>query len=163
MPRWRAAEGAGGRREEEDEEEEEEDDDDDDDEGDGGGRGLCSWCGAVGGRGAHPPSNAVSTSGSSSSSSPAAAPTLPPAKSAFCRVQPPLSDETLTVLGSLGFTNMTAVQQATLPLFLSHKDVAVEACTGSGKTIAFVVPIMELILRHKRNTDRPLLARCCPL
>ena len=63
--------------------------------------------------------------------------------------------QTLTVLDPSGFTNMTAVQQATLPLFLSHKDVAVEACTGSGKTIAFVVPIMELILCHKRNYGPP--------
>lgn len=40
---------------------------------------------------------------------------------------------------------MTPVQAATLPLFLTNKDVAVNACTGSGKTIAFVIPLIEMI------------------
>ena len=42
---------------------------------------------------------------------------------------------------------MTPVQEATLPVFLSHKDVSVQACTGSGKTLSFVIPIYELLLR----------------
>ena len=78
-----------------------------------------------------------------------------PSKTAFSNLNPALSSETLGVLSAMGFSNMTAVQQATLPLFLTHKDVAVEACTGSGKTLAFVVPIMELILRHKTNYGPP--------
>ncbi|RLN44024.1 hypothetical protein BBJ28_00008297 [Nothophytophthora sp. Chile5] len=40
---------------------------------------------------------------------------------------------------------MTPVQAATLPLFLSNKDVCVDACTGSGKTLAFVLPIVQLL------------------
>ncbi len=75
--------------------------------------------------------------------------------SAFANADPPLSPETLAVLSDLGFSHMTAVQQATLPLFLGHKDVAVEACTGSGKTLAFVVPIVELLLRHRKNYGNP--------
>ena len=75
--------------------------------------------------------------------------------SAFANAHPPLALETLAVLTDLGFSHMTAVQQATLPLFLGHKDVAVEACTGSGKTIAFVVPIVELLLRHRKNYGNP--------
>ena len=55
----------------------------------------------------------------------------------------------------MNFQQMTPVQAATLPLFLSHKDVAVEACTGSGKTLAFVVPIVELCLRHYRQHGPP--------
>lgn len=43
----------------------------------------------------------------------------------------------------LGFENVTKVQSAVLPLFLSNKDVCVKACTGSGKTLAFIVPIVE--------------------
>jgi ATP-dependent RNA helicase DDX55/SPB4 len=73
---------------------------------------------------------------------------------------------------------MTPVQAATIPLFLSHKDVIVEvryfidighhfalpsniskfgfyqkAVTGSGKTLAFVVPILEILMRR----EHPLL------
>jgi ATP-dependent RNA helicase DDX55/SPB4 len=50
---------------------------------------------------------------------------------------------------------MTPVQKSTIPLFLSYKDVVVEAVTGSGKTLAFLVPVIELILRRYRE-DRPL-------
>ncbi|XP_017493029.1 PREDICTED: ATP-dependent RNA helicase DDX55-like [Rhagoletis zephyria] len=46
-----------------------------------------------------------------------------------------------------GFEQMTAVQAASIPLFITNKDLSVEAVTGSGKTIAFVVPILEILLR----------------
>lgn len=52
----------------------------------------------------------------------------------------------------LNFEALTPVQSATIPNFLEHKDVAVEAPTGSGKTISFAVPILERLLR----LDTPL-------
>ncbi|KAL6051400.1 ATP-dependent RNA helicase ddx55 [Balamuthia mandrillaris] len=71
-------------------------------------------------------------------------------KQGWDAVKPPLSQKTLRVLRSgLGFQRMTPVQASTIPLFLSHKDVAVEACTGSGKTVAFLVPIFEML--HRRE------------
>ncbi|KAI8904829.1 P-loop containing nucleoside triphosphate hydrolase protein [Gorgonomyces haynaldii] len=51
-------------------------------------------------------------------------------------------------LGLLGYEQMTPVQAATIPLFLSHKDVVVEAVTGSGKTLSFLVPIVEMMIRR---------------
>ena len=36
-----------------------------------------------------------------------------------------------------------AVQEATIPLLLTNKDVVVQAPTGSGKTIAFLVPTFK--------------------
>ncbi|KAK9480217.1 P-loop containing nucleoside triphosphate hydrolase protein [Lipomyces japonicus] len=42
---------------------------------------------------------------------------------------------------------MTPVQASSIPLFCSNKDVVVEAVTGSGKTIAYLLPIIEIILR----------------
>jgi len=45
---------------------------------------------------------------------------------AFGSVEPALSPMTLQVVDSFGFTNMTPVQAATIPLFLQHKDVCVE-------------------------------------
>lgn len=38
---------------------------------------------------------------------------------------------------------MTPVQAAVIPLFCGNKDVIVEAVTGSGKTFAFLIPIIE--------------------
>lgn len=65
----------------------------------------------------------------------------------FREFQPPLCEEILAEVDALGFSHMTPVQAATLPLFLSNKDVCVDACTGSGKTLAFVLPIVQLLKR----------------
>lgn len=51
----------------------------------------------------------------------------------------------------LKFARASPVQAAAIPLFLSNKDVAVEACTGSGKTLAFLIPIVEMILRSEET------------
>ena len=65
-------------------------------------------------------------------------------------VRPALSESVLSVIRShFRFALMTPVQTATIPLFLSHKDVVVQASTGSGKTLSFLIPIMELLLRRK--------------
>ena len=63
-----------------------------------------------------------------------------------------LSPETLSVLKEKGFKRATPVQEATIPLFLSHRDCAVDACTGSGKTLAFALPVVEMM----RRLDEPL-------
>jgi len=49
-------------------------------------------------------------------------------------------------LTGLGFASPTPVQAAVLPLFMRNSDVCVQACTGSGKTIAFVVPVVEKLM-----------------
>jgi len=61
----------------------------------------------------------------------------------------PLSDTVLSAVAGLGFMATTPVQQATIPLLLNNKDVAVQACTGSGKTAAFLVPAFELLVRSE--------------
>ncbi len=63
----------------------------------------------------------------------------------FAGLVPALSDFTHGALEKFGFVNMTPVQAAAIPLFLSNKDVAVEACTGSGKTLAFLIPLFEIL------------------
>jgi superfamily II DNA/RNA helicase len=67
----------------------------------------------------------------------------------FETIKPPLSKGVLKFLEGQNFHSMTPVQAATIPLFLSHKDVAVQACTGSGKTLSFLIPIVEMILRKQ--------------
>lgn len=66
----------------------------------------------------------------------------------FDAIEPKLSAKTLEAVSSqFGFTRMTPVQTTTIPLFLHNKDVCVEATTGSGKTIAFAIPIFEILTR----------------
>jgi ATP-dependent RNA helicase RhlE len=50
-------------------------------------------------------------------------------------------------LRDLGFLETRPVQSAVLPYALAGDDVLASAETGSGKTIAFVVPILEQLLR----------------
>jgi hypothetical protein len=57
----------------------------------------------------------------------------------------------LDVVDAMGHTQMTPVQAATIPLFMQHKDVVVEAVTGSGKTLTFVIPILEKLIRRERR------------
>ena len=45
----------------------------------------------------------------------------------------------------LGFSTMTPVQSAAIPLFINRKDVLVQAATGSGKTLAYLIPCFEML------------------
>jgi ATP-dependent RNA helicase DDX55/SPB4 len=62
-----------------------------------------------------------------------------------------ISAETLEVLEAQEFTRATPVQNAVIPLFCTNKDVAVDAATGSGKTLSFIIPIAERL----RKLDGP--------
>lgn len=55
-----------------------------------------------------------------------------------------LSAPTLAGLGKMGITEPTAVQAQAIPPLLAGRDALVQAPTGSGKTAAFVIPIVEL-------------------
>ncbi|XP_062870869.1 ATP-dependent RNA helicase DDX55 isoform X2 [Trichomycterus rosablanca] len=65
-----------------------------------------------------------------------------------------LNDSILTTLNKLGFTYMTPVQAACIPLFMNNKDVAAEAVTGSGKTLAFVIPVLEILLKREEKLKK---------
>ncbi|KAJ2069058.1 ATP-dependent rRNA helicase spb4 [Coemansia sp. S2] len=64
-------------------------------------------------------------------------------------LQPALSQAMLDAVSSLGFENMTPVQEATIPAFIQNRDVVVEAATGSGKTLSFLIPMLELLQRKR--------------
>eukprot|EP00659_Diplonema_papillatum_P009403 gene9403-14581_t len=61
----------------------------------------------------------------------------------------PLSDETIRGLKQRGFGEPTEVQQKTIPAALKGRDVLGAAKTGSGKTLSFVVPAIELLYRKR--------------
>jgi ATP-dependent RNA helicase RhlE len=59
----------------------------------------------------------------------------------------PISPYTQERLSSLNFSVPTPVQAATIPQALAGKDVLATAQTGTGKTLAFLIPIIERLLR----------------
>jgi len=62
-----------------------------------------------------------------------------------------LSDPILQAIDDLGYKTPTPIQGQAIPVILSGKDLIATAQTGTGKTAAFVLPILENI-----NKDRKL-------
>jgi ATP-dependent RNA helicase RhlE len=55
----------------------------------------------------------------------------------------PLSPALMTVLKNEGFTHPTPIQRAAFPAAVAHQDVLGIAKTGSGKTVGYVLPIVQ--------------------
>ncbi|HNK64336.1 MAG TPA: DEAD/DEAH box helicase, partial [Anaerolineales bacterium] len=56
-----------------------------------------------------------------------------------------------------GYDNPTPIQQAAIPAALRSRDIIGTAQTGTGKTAAFVLPILNKLLSGQRNTPRALI------
>src|SRR4030042_1622395 len=56
-----------------------------------------------------------------------------------------LSAETLRSVEAKGYETPTPVQEETIPLALAGKDLVVQSRTGTGKTAAFGIPIVEKV------------------
>ncbi|MDD4658501.1 MAG: DEAD/DEAH box helicase, partial [Eubacteriales bacterium] len=54
-----------------------------------------------------------------------------------------LSPEVLRSISSMGFEEMTPIQQEAIPIALAGKDLIGQARTGTGKTAAFGIPMVE--------------------
>jgi len=61
-----------------------------------------------------------------------------------------IHEDTKRAIAHVGFKNMTVVQQLSIPVALTGKDVVAKARTGTGKTISFLIPVIESILRKPR-------------
>ena len=65
----------------------------------------------------------------------------------------------LRALADMGFARPTLVQAKAIPLALEGRDILARARTGSGKTAAYCIPILQKILTAKSvrsdlNIDR---------
>lgn len=58
-----------------------------------------------------------------------------------------LSESLLKTIENLKFTECTPIQEQSIPLIIDGKDVAGLAQTGTGKTAAYLLPLMDRILR----------------
>lgn len=54
----------------------------------------------------------------------------------------------------LGYSDLTPIQEASFPYVMSGKDIAGLAQTGTGKTAAFLLPLMHRILLSKELSQR---------
>lgn len=70
-----------------------------------------------------------------------------------------LSDKTMKAVNEdMGFETMTEIQQRTIPPLLAGRDVLGAAKTGSGKTLSFLIPAVEMLsaLRFKPRNGTSL-------
>uniref|UniRef100_A0A1A9WB01 RNA helicase n=1 Tax=Glossina brevipalpis TaxID=37001 RepID=A0A1A9WB01_9MUSC len=69
-----------------------------------------------------------------------------------------LDDRILKAISKLGWTEPTLIQEAAIPLLLEGKDVIVKARTGSGKTAAFALPLIQKILNTKMSATEQCIS-----
>ncbi|KAJ8286327.1 hypothetical protein GJAV_G00037210 [Gymnothorax javanicus] len=62
-----------------------------------------------------------------------------------------LDDRLLKALADLGWAQPTLIQEKAIPLALDGKDLLARAKTGSGKTAAYAIPIIQRILASKQT------------
>ncbi len=68
-----------------------------------------------------------------------------------------LHPDLLRGVRDLGFTRPTPIQEQALPAGLAGKDLLACAQTGSGKTAAFLLPILQRMMGKPRGTTRALI------
>src|SRR5215831_15903004 len=66
-----------------------------------------------------------------------------------------LSDVVCRPLARLGYATPTAVQTRAIPLVLSGRDLMARAQTGTGKTAAFGLPMIDRLLTQQQHPRRP--------
>ncbi|CAB1418392.1 unnamed protein product [Pleuronectes platessa] len=62
-----------------------------------------------------------------------------------------LDDRLLKAVADLGWSQPTLIQEKAIPLALEGKDILARARTGSGKTAAYAMPVIQRILASKQS------------
>jgi ATP-dependent RNA helicase RhlE len=66
-----------------------------------------------------------------------------------------LSADLLRTVAEEGYTEPTPVQERAIPLVLQGRDILAAAQTGTGKTAAFTLPILDLLRKHANTSFSP--------
>src|SRR3954449_12720905 len=62
-----------------------------------------------------------------------------------------LRPELLKALSALGYEEPTPIQQEAIPPLVEGRDLLGQAATGTGKTAAFALPILQVLPAHRRD------------
>lgn len=88
-----------------------------------------------------------------------AEPRLVDTKATFASFSHILDARILRALADMGFARPTLVQAKAIPLALESRDILARARTGSGKTAAYCVPVVQKILSAKSVRASSFLIR----
>ena len=67
----------------------------------------------------------------------------------------PLDPKLLRAVADQGYATMTPIQAKAIPIVLAGRDVMGAAQTGTGKTAAFSIPLLQRMLKHENASMSP--------
>lgn len=68
-----------------------------------------------------------------------------------------LNDDILDAISYMGYEKASPIQEKAIPIILNNKDILAFAQTGTGKTAAFLLPILDKIGQHKTDAINTLI------
>jgi superfamily II DNA/RNA helicase len=74
-------------------------------------------------------------------------------ESAFSKLS--LAEPLSRAVAEMGYESMTPIQAQAIPVVLTGKDVMGAAQTGTGKTAAFSLPLLQRMLKHENSSTSP--------
>src|SRR5262245_57739226 len=66
-----------------------------------------------------------------------------------------LAEPLARAVAEMGYETMTPIQAQAIPVVLTGKDVMGAAQTGTGKTAAFSLPLLQRLLKHENSSTSP--------
>src|SRR5918997_927083 len=66
-----------------------------------------------------------------------------------------LAEPLARAVADMGYEQMTPIQAQAIPVVLTGKDVMGAAQTGTGKTAAFSLPLLQRMLKHENSSTSP--------
>ena len=66
-----------------------------------------------------------------------------------------LAEPISRAVSEMGYASMTPIQAQAIPVVLTGKDVMGAAQTGTGKTAAFSLPLLQKLMRHENASTSP--------
>jgi ATP-dependent RNA helicase RhlE len=76
-----------------------------------------------------------------------------PASSSFSQLS--LAEPLARAVADMGYESMTPIQAQAIPVVLEGRDVMGAAQTGTGKTAAFSLPLLQRLLKHENASTSP--------
>ncbi|MDO4706367.1 MAG: DEAD/DEAH box helicase, partial [Comamonadaceae bacterium] len=66
-----------------------------------------------------------------------------------------LAEPIQRAIAQMGYQDMTPIQEQAIPVVLAGQDVMGAAQTGTGKTAAFSLPLLQRMLKHENSSASP--------